>query len=507
MAVRDHQGIPLTAFNGLWQRGNPDTVPVDHFSDCNNIDYFGRSSFQTRPGIAISQTVKVPLSNVKRVYNYPTQSANTLIVLTIDPVTGNGNIYHVVNTSIVYGPILTINGMTDFAFVPYAGRGYISPFTDYINGALTFQSGMASQFLYVYAGDGTPARKAAGAGLAGNLTIADGVGGFTTPGFRVFGIVSQTVSGYQSPPAALTSFTTDGTSVSIGNIPTSGDPYVTTRFLVSTLAIPSGSYTGDLSAQEFFFVPNAVINDNTTTFINNVSFYDASLLDDASALLNNLTQVPAGAVMCLYHNRLIVAATNTDISLAYVSLPGQPEAFDQIAGLIVVPLDGNPISNAQEMRDVLYLFKRSRTVSYADNNGNPSSWPLVVIDPALGTSPHGIATVLDSGGVNVDAMIIATYQGISRFNGVYITPELTWKIQSFWQGLDFTDSFGKIQMVHSPVQKKLYVVLPSRNLLVGNYANGLDYKNIRWAPWSVRQSISTVAIQNITDIILGADIF
>lgn len=158
MPVRSHQGIVLDQFNGLWRRGDLDTTPRDHFSDCDNIDFVAQSSFETRPGIDISQDVAVPLSNIKRIYNYPTQTANTLIVLTYDKITGAGSIHHVVNSTTVYGPLLTITGMTDFAFVPFAGRGYISPFGDYTNGALTFQRGLQSEFLYVYDGSGSAAR-------------------------------------------------------------------------------------------------------------------------------------------------------------------------------------------------------------------------------------------------------------------------------------------------------------------------------------------------------------
>src|ERR1700681_327809 len=385
MSVRDHTGIPIDTFNGLWNRGDVDTTPPDHFSDGNNFDFVGGSSFRTRPGIAISQTVLVPLSNIKRIYNYPTQTANTLMVLTADEITGAGNIYHVISPSIVYGPILTIQAMTDFAFVPFAGRGYISPFSDYVNGALTFQKGLQNDFVYVYAGDGTPARKAAGSGMTGTMTIANGAAGHTDAGFKVFGFVSQTVSGYNGPPTILTSFTTSATSsVSFGSIPTSGDPNVVKRLLVATKSIPT--FNGNLSGYEFFFVPNAVINDNTTTALNNISFYDADLLADATHLFQNYTSIPAGAVLSVYHNRLCVAATYTDISLILVSVAGEPEAINQISGLIVVPLDGNPITNAQELRDVLYVFKRAKTVAYSDNGGDPSSWPLIPIDAALGTS-------------------------------------------------------------------------------------------------------------------------
>ena len=509
MSVRDHVGLTLDKFGGLYRRGDIDSTPIDHFSDSNNIEFTPQLAFKSRLGISISQNVQVPLTNIKRIYNYPTQNANTLIVLTYDYVADTGSIYHVVDKNTVYGPLLTIAGMTDFAFVPYAGRAFISPFSDYTNGDLTFQRGLANQFIYIYAGDGTQARKAAGIGFSGAMTVANGAAGHTDPGIHVFGFVSQTVSGYNSPPTILTQFTSIATnSVSFGSIPTSGDPNVTKRLLVATKVIPT--FNGDLFGYQFFFVPNAVINDNTSTSLNNISFYDADLLADASALLNNYTSIPAGASLSLYHNRLCVAATATDISLMLVSQPGEPEAINQISGLIVVPLDGNPITNAQELRDVLYVFKRSRTVSFIDNGGDPSSWPLVVIDNALGTSVHGIATVLDSGSSSVDFLIICTYQGINLFAGTYVTSmynsptnELTWKIVDYWQQFD-RNSFGRIQIVNAPIKKRIYCILPTKQLLVGDYSNGLDYKNMRWSPWSFRMSVNTVAIQNIDDIILGS---
>jgi len=502
--IRDHQGVVLDRFNGLWSRGDKDTTPRDHFSDCNNIDYLAQSTFKTRPGIVISQDVLVPLTNVRRIYNFPTQTANTLIVLTYDYVSGFGSIHHVVNSTTVYGPLLTIKGMTDFAFVPYAGRAYISPFSDYQNGALTFQKGLANEYLYVYDGKGNPARKAAGSGLSGTMIVANGAAGHTDPGQHIFGIVSQTISGYNAPPTLLTAFiTTAGSSVSFGSIPTSGDPNVVKRLLVATIVLPT--FNGDLSGYQFFFVPNAVINDNVTTALNDISFYDADLLADASGLLNNYTSIPAGAVLSIYHNRLCLAATATDISLILVSQPGEPEAINQINGLIVFPLDGNPITNAQEMRDVFYVFKRAKTMAWADNGDVPSTWPDTVIDNALGTCPHGIATVLDSGSSSVDFLIVATYQGISQFNGKFVTPELSWKVESFWKSLD-RNSFGNIQFINAPIQKEIYVILPDKSMLMGNYANGMDWKNIRWSPWSFRMGINTIAIQNIDEIILGADV-
>jgi hypothetical protein len=503
--LRDHEPIVIDEFNGLWRRGDVDNTPLDHFSDCLNVRAKGAKAFGTRDGIGISQDVAVPLSNVKRIYNYPTPLGNTLIVLTYNAITGIGSIHHVVNSTTTYGPLLSIAGMTDFAFVPYAGRGYISPFASFTVGDLNVEKGLQNQFLYVYAGDGTAARKAAGVGLTGALTIANGAAGHTDPGLHIFAFVSETISGYLSPPTLMKSFITASlSSVSFGTVPASGDPNVVKRHLVATKKI-SGVFNGDLSGYQFYFVPNAFINNNTDLFLNNISFYDADLLDDASHLFDNYTEIPAGAVLTIYRNRLVLCATYTDISLALVSTVGEPEAIDQIEGLLVVPLDGNPITNAQELRDVLYVFKRSRTGAYMDNDGPPSSWNYVSIDTALGCPVHGIATVLDSGGSSIDFLIVATYQGISLFNGRYIQPELSWKIEDYWHDLD-RNEFRRIQMVNAPIQKEIYCILPDRKLLCGNYANGMDPKKIKWWPWSYDMGVCTIAIVNIDEIIIGADL-
>lgn len=506
--LRDHEPVTLDEFNGLYNRGDADNTPLDHFQACDNLEFFGDSSFKTRPGIGISQNVDAPLENIRRIYNYPTLTANTLIVLTYDPDTDTGEIFHVVDSTTVFGPLLTIVGMKDFAFQPYAGRGYISPIGFYtlttLDGTLNIEKGLENEFLYVYAGDGTAARKAAGAGMAGTMTIANGAAGHTDAGFHIFGFVSETVSGYLSPPSILTSFTTlSNFSVSFGSIPTSGDPNVVARHLVATKVITT--FNGDLEGFQFFFVPNATINNNTDTFLNNISFYDADLLEDASHLLENFTEIPAGVALTLYHDRLCLFCTFDDISIGLVSEAGEPEAFDQIDGIIVVPPDGNPITNGQELRDILYVMKRSRTVSFTDNGDAPSSWALIVVDNALGTSIHGIATVLDTGSSSVDYLIVCTYQGVSLFNGRYVTPELSWKIETAWKDQD-RNEFRKIQLVNAPIQKWIIIILPDLSVMVGNFQMGMDPKKIKWMPWSFIMGVNTVAIVGVDDIIIGSDL-
>lgn len=500
---RGHPPSIISQFKGLWRRGDIDTVPLDHFVDCENLLLVDVGNIRTRPGISISQNVAVPLSNVKRIYNYNTGSANTQLVL-VKNESGEGEIYHVVDSDTVFGPILTIADMDDFAFAPYGGRAYISPFASFPQGDLTIEKGLEGEFLYVYAGNGTAARKAGGAPLTGNMTIANGAAGNTDPGLHIFGFVNETISGFLSAPGLLESFTTvANNSVSFGAIPTSGDPNVVKRHLVASKVI--STFNGNLEGYDLFFVPGGTINNNTDTFLNNVSFFDQDLLDDASHLFDNYTEIPAVATLSLYNDRLVAGATFDDINLALVSARGEPEAINQISGILSVQPDGNPITNGQELRDVFYLFKRVRTIAYVDNGDDPSSWEPTTIDNALGTCVHGIATVLDSGSSSVDFLIVCTFQGISLFNGKFVEPELTWKIEDYWKELD-RNKFGKIQIINAPISKQIMCVLPTRKLLVGHYSHGMESKAIRWCPWSFLPGVNTIAIVNIDEIVLGADL-
>ena len=501
MALRDHNPISLSKFLGLWQRGDPDNTPLDHFADMNNLQTVG-DDWKTRDGVGLHQDVNVPLGSVKRIYNYPTQTANTLLVLVEDPI-GTGKIYHVVDADTIFGPILTIVGMTDFAFIPYAGRAYLSPFGTFTTGELNIQKGLDNEFLYVYLGAGAAARKAAGDTPAGTLTIANGAAGNTDPGLHVFGVVGETDSGYLSPPIALNTFTTNANlSVSFSTIPVFVGAQWVSKHIVASIVIPS--YNGNLEGYQLFFITGATIP-NATTVLANVSFFDVELLEDASHLFDNFSEISAGAALSLYHDRLCLSTTFDDISIVLISAEGEPEAINQIDGLIIVPLDGNPITNHQELRDIFYVFKRSRTVSYVDNGEEPSSWPFTVIDNALGTSVHGIATVLDSGASSVDFLIVATYAGIHLFNGRYIIPELSTKIKDLWLRQD-RNLYRRIQIMNAPIQKWLLCVLPDGRILCGDYANKFDANNIRWSTWNYDIYINCIGIVNIDEIIIGADI-
>lgn len=502
MPNRDHLPIVLDQFNGLFQRGSEDTCPQDHFIDCENIRFIGTGEFGTRFGISPHQNVIAPLGSIKRFYNYVTDTASTLLVLIENGA--DGEIYHVVDSTTVFGPILTITGMEDFGFVGYAGRAYITPFKSYGSSPNLQEKGIDGEFLYVYFGDGTAARKAGGDPPgAGTLTISNGTGN-TDAGFHLFGVVYETDSGFLTEPGFLTGFTTVAANgISFASIPVSASSSVIARRLVATRTIVN--YNGDTQGYTYYFIPTGRIDNNVDTTLNNITVFDADLVEDASHLFDIFNEVPAGVGLCLYHDRMCLYTSFDDMSLIRVSALGEPEVFNEIDGFLIAPLDGNPITNAQEMRDILYVFKRNRTLSFVDNGDVPSSWPMVMIDYGLGCPVHGVATVIDTGATNVDYLIVASYRGIMIFNGTYQDMELSWKIKDFWAALD-TTNYRRIQILDNTVDKILLCCLPDYRLLIGDYNNGKDPQKIRWVPWRFEVRVNTIALINVNQIMIGADL-
>lgn len=492
--MRDHAPITLDDFNGLWARGDDDTCPLDHFLEATNIQYFD-GGFRTRDGTDLYQTAGF-ISDVRRIHPYKMMTGLTLLVLD-----GSGNIHHVVSPTTTHSSILSIATMTDFNVVSWAGRAYITPFYTDANG---IEKGIQNEFLYVYQGAGVAARKAAGNPPTGTVTVANGAAGNMDAGLHLFGVVFESDTGWLSQPAAFASFTTtDAVTVSFSTVPVSLQAHVVKRHIVATKAILN--YNGDLDGYQYFFIPGATINDNVTTTLNNVGFFDIDLLEDASHLLDNFAEIPAGVGLTVYHGRLCLTTTYSDISVAYLSEPGEPEAINQVDGVLIVPLDGNPITNCTEFRDVLYLFKLVRCVGYHDNQDVPATWQSFVVDETQGCPVHGIGSVLDSGAVNQDYLIIANYTGIRLFDGAFQDPELTYKILDFWDALDRTQ-YRKLEIINNTVAMHFYVILTDGTILFCDYSQGMSHESVKWAHWTYEVTITTAEIIAIDTIVLGARI-
>lgn len=499
--MRGHTPVVIDEFNGFFARGDAESCPADHFTDCNNIKYI-QTGFETRDGI----NTYLPYSNVVRVYNFIHAGVEGLLVLD-----SAGDLYHSASPT-PFVPILSIPAMTDFAFIGIADRAYISPH----DGNL----GLEDEFVYVYLGDGAVARKAAGLGpVGGSFSAANsGTSGNVEAGIHLFGVVYETNTGYLTQIgdviAQVTVPAPGNKKVDLSNIPTSPSSFVVARHIVATVAIDPSVFTGDTSGYEFFFVPDGRIDNNTATTLS-INFYDADLIDDASHLEDLLSEIPAGVNLTTYHGRMVVLGifgeynanvdlnTLANISLAYLSFAGEPEAINAVDGLIQAPITGTPLTNAQEYRDILYLFKQTQTGGYVDNGNAPATWVGTVIDQGIGASIHGIASVLDSGGINVDWLIMADYSGIMLFNGAYQRPELSWKIKDFWFNLS-RDFFKNIQIMNDSLSQIFYITLPDARMLIGDYSNALNPTEIRWGKWSFDIDVSTITLIEKNKLIIGS---
>lgn len=487
--MRDHQPIVIEEFNGLWKRGDADSTPPDHFSECNNIAFI-QGGFRWRDGL----DTYFPMGNVVRAYTFTQETGQTILALDSE-----GNLY---DTSYFTTPILSIAGMTDFGFVSFAGRAYITP----CNG----ETGLEDEFLYVYEGDGTAARKAAGfkpTDSDGALAAANSAtAGNVEAGIHVFAVVYETNTGFLTAlgPDTLPTVTAPGDKkVDLSNIPVSPNSYVTKRHIIATKLIQPQFYNNDTRGYQFFFVPDGTIEDNTSTTLS-VNFFDIELLEDASYLLDMLEEIPAGAGLSTYHNRLVCFAEFDNISIARVSVAGEPEAMNSVDGLITFPLDGKPITNVQEFRDIMYVTKLTKTNAWSDNGDVPSSWAMTVLDQGIGAGLHSIAKVLDSEGVNVDALVIGSLSGLQFFNGAYQSPELSWKIRDLWLEID-RDSFDKVQILLNSIEQMIEIVLPDGTMLHADVTNGNDAKGIRWTPWTFDIFVTSILLINGNELLLTSN--
>src|SRR4030095_15002286 len=328
--------------------------------------------------------------------------------------------------------------------------------------------------------------------------------GFNDRGFRIIGVVYETDTGAFTKPGpevfAACVTVNAKKAIDIVNIPVSPNTYVVRRHLIATQIIRV--YNGDQAGFQFFFIPSGTIDDNVTTTAT-ISWFDSELLEDASYLLYNLTTIPAGVVLSKYHTRLVSIAESGNLSLARLSAPGDPESFSTLDGFILVPPNNKPLTNAQEFRDVLYLFQDTKTIQYVDNEQEPATWKDIILDNGVGTANHAIGTVLDSGGVDVDFLLIGHYSGIFIFNGAYSRPELTYLVHDLWVEQD-RDLFFRIQIINDSVNQILYCVMTDGRLLVGDYTRGLNPKDIRWSIWTFPFLVRCVHLTNVDTLVIGA---
>jgi hypothetical protein len=471
----DHVPITIENFGGLYRRGFDDDTPQDHFCDGLNFQFTG-SVVGTRFG----SRKDVIISNVKRYAVYRRAGeATRLLILTY--VAGVGKIF---DSTSLGAAILTINGMTDFSVVNFYNRAYITPH----NGI----TGLPGEKVYVYNGTGT-ARAAAGAAPVGALTLAtSGVAGGVERGSHLISVCYETDTGYLTYPLLPKLYVAPGAfKLAIANIPT-GPGYVSARRLLASQVI---SYNGNPLGFAMFFVPGGRIADNVTTNLT-LDFFDVQLADSADYLFDQLAEIPAGIHITSFSNRMIVGGENANPSLERVSKAIEPESFSASGGFIVVsPATVGGVKGAIEYRKQLFITKATGMFVTEDSGGEPDTWDAPAIDKGIGSnSPFGLSQIFDDEGANLDIFFIASLAGLYGFNGAYIKPEMTFKVEEIWKRIN-KNAFNLVQVWNDVQARMIYVSVPldgavnCSHVLVGDYVQGLNYQDIRWSlfqfPWSV----------------------
>ncbi len=473
---RDHTPIVIEDVNGLYDRSTfDDSTPENHLTVADNLVYSQRG-FGTRSGTSLVNSVGSILRFVR--YKRLDEVSRFLILST------GGNLYDSTNLGV---PILTLPSMVDFSAVQYYNRIYISPHNRI--------RGIENEYVYVY--DGTTCRKAGGTVPSGTLIAANSaLSGNVDAGTHLFAISFESSSGHitRPGPALYGVVLADGThQIDISGIPI-GPVGTVARRILATRRIPD--YAGNQNNYIFYFVPTGRIANNSATTAT-VNFFDGDLLTEADYLFDELSDIPAGIGIGVYSESLITWGEYNNPSVVRISKQGDPESFSAISGYITIaPNDAGGVMNASEFRDSLYIMKGTRTyVTTRDtvNSDSPIFWRITNVDEGIGTGPFGIASVLDTGGPNTDSLIVAARVGLMIFNGLFMQPELTWKISSLWQSMNYAN-FNSIQVFNDVVTQRIYTLMPDSTILVGDYKNGLSFQSIRWARWTFPWTITSIGL-------------
>ena len=423
--MRDHNPKPVKAFRGTYDQGEPEAVPIDHFIDSLNIRFLN-NGIETREGSVLDlATGFVP----KRWAVYKRIGEADRIIILRD----NGELYDSYNFGLqpTPPPFLNIPGMTNFACQVMFNRAYISPHDGV--------RGLAGQHVYVY--DGTICRLAGGIAPSGftlgvNESAADGS---IEAGDHLFAVAYETSSGFITAPGPtiFTTLTASGDKkANVFNIPI-GPAGTVARWILATKRL--FQYNGNQNDQEYFFVPNGRIGNNTATTLT-VDFYDADLVNSADLLFDQLSTIPAGSFLSSYKGMLVVGGENTADAIFRASAPGSPEAFSAVDGFGTVdPGDtGGPLTNAAEYRSQLILFKNARSyvTSAASDGSGAAYWPIDSIDQSCGAFIHGVAKVKEKRTNILNAVVTANPTGLHVFRGSFSNPELTFNVQAIWERIN-----------------------------------------------------------------------
>jgi hypothetical protein len=406
---------------------------------------------------------------------------------------GQGNLYDSVNLAT---PILSIVAMTDFSSVTMFNRAYITP-----HNSIT---GLPGEKVYVYEGSGT-ARPAAGIGPSASLVATNSAQvGHVELGTHVFGVAFETNTGFITKIGGFASLAcVGGKKVDLSGIQI-GDPDVVARFIFSTKII--ANFQGDFENQTYYYVER--IPDNVTT-TRTVDFYDASLQDEASYLLEAADTIPAGVGIGEYRSKLIVWGEDANPAIVRVSQSGQPEVFNLVEGFITVkPGIGGGVRNAFEHRNQLVMLKAQHAFTSIDNGEPAAFWEVGSVDMSVGTECHGVGRSLDFGENVKDLVFVADRGGLKVYNGTFTVDDLTFNVDDIWSRITKT-AFNQVELVIDPIESRIYVAIPldgatrPTHVLYADCSEGLDHDSIRWDLWAFPTKPTSIVV----DVVQNKTVF
>ncbi len=363
-----------------------DVCPAEFALDTLNVEYTEKG-VKTRAGFdSFKQATGNWDGSVVRVFEYKKRGeASRLLVLD-----DGGKIWDTLTAMTT--AVLDIATMTDFSAVTIFERVFITPHDG--------DAGLSNESVYIYDGSST-ARVAAGVAPSGyTLAVADSVSsGNIEAGTHLFSVAFETASGhitkfgltgaevkqYEAPG----SLKADMTAIPVGAAGTAARHILVTKILVD--------YDGNPNDKQWWFLPDGKIEDNTTTVLADISFFDSSLINSAERLMNQVATIPAGSCITSFGSRLVVAGEVDANATARASEPGYPESISDLEGGIAVdPGDaGGAVHYMIEHRGILFFMKDFRTYATKDNGAAPNTWDVIQVDAAQGTGVHGSGGVLD----------------------------------------------------------------------------------------------------------------
>jgi hypothetical protein len=510
---------PINAkpFKGIWVRGAPgtgsvNTVPPDHLSDCFNCIFPGQNQIDIREPITQSSTTTG--------FTTSFSTANVLggsVLLTLE--NGNGKFHDETHSTLL--AIIIGGGFVypdDFVAIDIFGRVYIT----FLYQGRALPNSTIWVYYYSILRGAYIFENACTATTATNLIVGTSLAqvnpGVVTAGFHQVNVVYLSERGYYSNPGAVGVINSTGVNdievAFTATVP--GD----VQYIVLTMT-PANLLTS-------YFVPlgvfNAVAGLHTYNLVINNA--DSALITSADYLYNLQGTPPGGSTLIFYKGRMCIVGQTIAPDDLFTSDFGIPEQFNPVTNVVHFPADYgiNNCNGAMNIRDILYITKPNGTYATQDNGSTPSTWPVTIIDSGIGAYSTGISLFASSmsGQDVLDSAFVANQRGLMLFDGSYGSVPLTYKVEAIWQAI-LTTYFYKVQVTHDIWKKRIYVALPliitnipimyvavayNGIILMGDYQDGLNAKDIKWSVWSSAAvaGFTKIKMENFTATYTGTPV-